>query len=142
MSIEEQGYKDLSGETRDIEELIPDRVFYADKLIGIQLRLEISGLVGDEDDLELMLTFANDKRWLKVNREMRLILKDRFGLPANWVGNSITITARPNWRRQYFIKILPTEQEESRPVAKPAVATAVSSPASASRPTKKVAKKL
>lgn len=115
---EEQGYKDLSGETRDVEELVPDRWFYADKLKGQRLTLRVAKVFGDEAGLEMVMTFEGDERWLSVPRDMRLILKDRFGAaPAGWIGKDITITALPNWKQRYFIKLLPEELDEPKTIA-------------------------
>lgn len=104
-------YKDVSHDSRSWEEVCPDQYWAAEHCMGKEVVLQIGSVQTEQygDDLpKAVLVFTNDKKWLRLNRENRQVLKEMFGIsPSLAIGKWITITAGPNQMKAIVVKILP-----------------------------------
>lgn len=88
-------------------QVVREQWFYADQLSG-PVTLRIKDILTDPDKLdETILTFEAEERWLRLNRENRLLFDQQFQSIKAAIGQPITFGPALNWKRKPVIKIMP-----------------------------------
>lgn len=93
---------------KPLGKVVRDQWFHADHLAEGPVTLRIKDVMTDpEKPDEAVLSFEVDERWLRLNRENRLLFDQQFHSIKAAIGQPLTIGQALNWKRKPVIKILP-----------------------------------
>lgn len=100
-------YVSIAEQDQKLAEVVRDQWFYADHLSG-PVTLRIKDILTDPDKAdETILTFEDEERWLRLNRENRLLFDQQFQSIKVAIGKPLTFGPALNWKRKPVIKIMP-----------------------------------
>lgn len=105
--MDDTQYVSVKEADQPLSQVVRDQWFYADQLSG-PVTLRISDVLTEpEKPDETVLVFEGEERWLRLNRENRLLFDQQFKSIKAAIGKPLTFGPALNWKRKPVIKILP-----------------------------------
>lgn len=105
--MDDTQYVSVKETDQPLGQVVRDQWFYADQLTGpVTLRIA-DVLTEPEKPDETVLVFEGEEKWLRLNRENRLLFDNQFKTIKAAIGQPLTFGPALNWKRKPVIKIIP-----------------------------------